>query len=381
MCQHQIGVMRVTLKFLDEFRDPALAQRLAAAIHAEVDPARAYRLMEFCGGHTHAIFRYGIAQLLPPNLRFIHGPGCPVCVLPIARLDHALALATEHDVTLCSYGDLLRVPASKRRSLLKIKAEGADIRVIYSTQDALQIARANPDRQIVLFAIGFETTTPPTAVALHIARAEQLRNFSVFCNHVLTPAALRCILGDVAPNRVQLDGILGPSHVSAVIGTHPYDFVAQEYQLPVVVTGFEPLDVLQAVLMLVRQCNAGRCAVENQYTRAVTAEGNRKAQALMAAAFDIRETFEWRGLGQLPHSGLQLAADFADFDAEQRFTVTLGATKEIAGCECPAILRGMKQPPECKLFGSVCRPENPLGACMVSSEGACAAYWRYRRSE
>ena len=381
MCQHQIGVMRVTLKFLDEFRDPALAQRLAAAIHAEVDPARTYRFMEFCGGHTHAIFRYGIAQLMPPNLRFIHGPGCPVCVLPMARLDHALALATEHGVTLCSYGDLLRVPASKRRSLLKIKAEGADIRVIYSTQDALQIARANPDRQIVLFAIGFETTTPPTAVALQVARAERLRNFSVFCNHVLTPAALRCILGDAAPNRVQLDGILGPSHVSAVIGTHPYDFVAQEYQLPVVVTGFEPLDVLQAVLLLVRQCNAGRCAVENQYTRAVTAEGNRKAQALMAAAFDIRKKFEWRGLGELPHSGLQLATDFADFDAEQRFAVTLGATKEIAGCECPAILRGMKQPPECKLFGRVCRPENPLGACMVSSEGACAAYWRYRRSE
>lgn len=363
----------------EAFRAPALAQKLAAAIAAEVDPRRSYRLMEFCGGHTHAIFRYGLTQLLPPQVQFIHGPGCPVCVLPIKRLDHAIALATQHDVTLCSYGDVLRVPASERRSLLTAKAAGADIRVIYSPQDAVTLARTQPERQIVFLAVGFETTTPPTAVALHLARAERLHNFSVFCNHVLTPAALRALLAAPAAERIVIDGILGPSHVSTIIGTQPYEFVVEDYQVPVVIAGFEPVDVLQSVLWLVRQCNTGRSAVENQYTRAVTTAGNRKAQALMAAAFALREQFEWRGLGNLPASGLQLAAEFADFDAELRFPVQFNTAPEHAGCACAAILRGLKQPPECKLFGRSCRPEHPLGACMVSSEGACAAYWNYRR--
>ncbi|TCT18038.1 hydrogenase formation protein HypD [Thiobaca trueperi] len=367
------------MKYIDEFRDQGLARQLANAIAAEAEPSRAYRLMEFCGGHTHAIFRYGVQHLMPPNLRFIHGPGCPVCVLPMARIDHAIALATQHGVTLCTYGDLMRVPASERRTLLKVKAEGADIRMIYSTQDALRIAREHPERQVVFFAIGFETTTPPTAVAIQTARAEGLANFSVFCNHVLTPPALRTILATAGPDGVRLDGILGPSHVSTLIGSRPYAFVASEFGVPVVIAGFEPLDVMQSALMLVRQINAGRCEVENQYSRAVTEDGNRKAQALVADVFRVRDRFEWRGLGFLPQSALALADDYADLDAERRFPFSLGETREIKGCECPAILRGVKQPTDCKLFGTVCTPDNPMGSCMVSSEGACAAYWSYGR--
>ena len=369
------------MRYVDEFRDQRLARGLAEAIAAEAHPGRVYRLMEFCGGHTHAIFRYGVQDLMPPNVRFVHGPGCPVCVLPMARIDHAIALATRHGVTLCSYGDLMRVPAGERRSLLKAKAkaEGADIRMIYSTQDALRIAREDPTRQVVLFAIGFETTTPPTAVAVKTARSEGLANFSVFCNHVLTPPALRIILSTAGPDGVRLDGILGPSHVSTVIGSRPYDFVAREFGRPVVIAGFEPLDVMQSALMLIRQINDGRAEVENQYTRAVTEEGNLKAQALMEEVFSLRETFEWRGLGFLPNSALRLADVYEDLDAELRFPVEVAPAREVRGCECPAILRGVKEPTDCKLFGTVCTPDNPMGSCMVSSEGACAAYWSYGR--
>ena len=367
------------MKYVDEFRDEHLARGLAEAIGAAAGPDREYRLMEFCGGHTHAIFRYGVQDLMPPNVRFIHGPGCPVCVLPMARIDHAIALAAQHRVTLCTYADLMRVPASERQSLLKAKAAGADIRMVYSTQDALRIARADPTRQVVFFAIGFETTTPPTAVAAKTARAEGLANFSIFCNHVLTPPALRTILATAGPDGVQLDGILGPSHVSTVIGSQPYAFVPMEFGKPLVIAGFEPLDVMQSALLLIRQINDGRCAVENQYTRAVTADGNRKAQALMAEVFTTRDTFEWRGLGFLPNSALRLADAYADLDAEQRFAVDVGPVREVKGCECPAILRGVKEPTDCKLFGTVCTPDNPMGSCMVSSEGACAAYWSYGR--
>jgi hydrogenase expression/formation protein HypD len=367
------------MRYVDEFRDGEMARGLARAIAAEADPGRSYRLMEFCGGHTHAIFRYGVQDLMPPNLRFVHGPGCPVCVLPMTRIDQAIAMAAEHGVTLCTYGDLMRVPASERNSLLKAKADGADIRMIYSTQDALAIARQDPGRQVVLFAIGFETTTPPTAVALKTARAEGLKNFSVFCNHVLTPPALRTILASAGPDGVQLDGILGPSHVSTVIGSRPYELVPVEFGKPVVIAGFEPLDVMQSALMLVRQINQGRCAVENQYTRAVTRDGNTKAKALMAETLVPRQSFEWRGLGELPNSALRIADAYADFDAELRFPVAPGAGKEIKGCECPSVLRGVMEPIDCKLFGTICTPENPMGACMVSSEGACAAYWSYGR--
>ena len=367
------------MKYIDEFRDPELARRLAGAISAEADTAREYRLMEFCGGHTHAIFRYGVQDLMPNNLTFVHGPGCPVCVLPIARIDQAIALVETQDVTLCSYGDLMRVPASGRHSLLKAKAKGADIRMIYSTQDALNIARKDPGRQVVFFAIGFETTTPPTAVAIKQARAEGLSNFSVFCNHVLTPAALRAILDSAEPDNPPIDGILGPSHVSTLIGSAPYRFVPRDFGIPLVIAGFEPLDVMQSALMLVRQINADRRQVENQYTRAVTEAGNRKTQALVNEVFSVRDTFEWRGLGFLPESALGIADRYADLDAELRFPVDAGESREIKGCECPAILRGAKTPTDCRLFGTLCTPDNPMGSCMVSSEGACAAYWSYGR--
>jgi hydrogenase expression/formation protein HypD len=367
------------VRYVEEFRDQALARTLAAAIAAEADPGRQYRLMEFCGGHTHAIFRYGVQDLMPPNLSFIHGPGCPVCVLPIARIDQAIALALNHRLTLCTYADLMRVPGSERRSLIKAKAAGADVRMVYSTQDALALARTRPGRELVFFAIGFETTTPPTAVALRQARAEGLTNFSVFCNHVLTPPALRAILAGAGEGGARIDGILGPSHVSTVIGSRPYGFVPAEFGKPLAIAGFEPLDVMQSALMLVRQLNAGRCEVENQYTRAVTPEGNRKAQMLMDEVFELRETFEWRGLGYLPHSAVKIAPAYADLDAELRFPVALGTGREVKGCECPSILRGIKSPADCKLFGTVCTPESPMGSCMVSSEGACAAHWSYGR--
>ncbi len=370
------------MKYIEEFRTRDLAQTLSAAIRREADPRRRYHLMEFCGGHTHAIFRYGVQDLMPENVRFIHGPGCPVCVLPTGRIDNAIHLAEAHGAILCSYGDMLRVPASGRRSLLKAKAAGADIRMVYSTQDALKIARANPDREVVFFAIGFETTTPPTAVAIRQAAAEGLSNFSVFCNHVLTPAAIQNILESPevrAMDRVRIDGFLGPSHVSTVIGSQPYEFFAEEFQKPVVIAGFEPLDVMQSALMLIRQLNEGRHEVENEYTRAVTREGNRKAKALVAEVFELRRAFEWRGLGLVPYSALRIKQAYARFDAERRFDIPAVQAGEVKGCECPAIIRGVKQPTDCKLFGTVCTPDNPMGSCMVSSEGACAAYWSYGR--
>jgi hydrogenase expression/formation protein HypD len=370
------------MKYIGEFRQGDLAKQLAAAIARCVDSERQYRLMEFCGGHTHAIFRYGVQDLMPENVKYVHGPGCPVCVLPMGRIDGALHLVANHDVILCSYGDLLRVPASQRNSLLKAKAAGADIRMVYSTQDALKIARDNPEREVVFFAIGFETTTPPTAVAIKQALAEDLKNFSVYCNHVLTPAALKSLLDlpeDHVYGKTLVDGFLGPSHVSSIIGSRPYEYFTQRYAKPIVIAGFEPLDVMQSTLMLIRQLNEGRAEVENEYTRAVTAEGNTKAQALMAEVFEVRDSFEWRGLGQVPESALKIRPAYAALDAEQRFTIPESTAADIKGCECPAILRGAKTPVDCKLFGTVCRPENPMGACMVSSEGSCAAYWSYGR--
>ncbi len=370
------------MKYIDEFRQRDLAENVAKAIRREAQADRDYHLMEFCGGHTHAIFRYGVQDLMPANVHFVHGPGCPVCVLPVRRLDDAVELAERHGVILCTYGDMMRVPGTKQRSLIRAKADGADIRMIYSTQDALRIARENPDRQVVFFAIGFETTTPPTAVAMVQARREGLANFSVFCNHVLTPAAIQHILQSPEVRdlgTVKIDGFLGPSHVSSVIGSNPYEFFAEEFQKPVVIAGFEPLDVMQSTLMLIRQVNEGRHEVENEYTRVVKREGNTKAQALVSDVFELRSNFEWRGLGKVPYSALRIRADFADLDAEVRFTLSEKASREVKSCECPAILRGVKKPTDCKLFGTVCTPDNPMGSCMVSSEGACAAYWTYGR--
>jgi hydrogenase expression/formation protein HypD len=369
------------MKYVDEYRDGERAKVLAARIAAAAAAARTYHFMEFCGGHTHAISRYGIEDLLPPNVRMIHGPGCPVCVLPIGQIDAAIRLAARPEVTLCTYSDLMRVPASRGNSLLKAKAAGADIRMVYSTLDALEIAARNPDRQVVFFAIGFETTTPPTALAVKIAKRKGLSNFSIFCNHVLTPVAMRAILesGELADGGVELSGFVGPAHVSTVIGTTPYAFVAAEFAKPIVVAGFEPLDVLQAILMLIDQVNTGRREVENQYIRAVVPEGNVKAQAEVAEIFELRDSFEWRGLGEVPLSALRLRDAYADYDAERRFAMPNVRAADNPACECGAILRGVKRPAECRLFGTVCTPETPIGSCMVSSEGACAAYWTYGR--
>jgi hydrogenase expression/formation protein HypD len=370
------------MRYIDEFRDRRLARTLCEAIAAEAEPDRPYSFMEFCGGHTHAVSRYGIEDLLPETIRLVHGPGCPVCVLPIGRIDNAITLARHPGVVLCSYGDMLRVPGSDRMSLLKARAEGADVRMIYSALDALDIARENLDKTVVFFAIGFETTTPATAVAIHKARRENLENFKVFCNHVVTPAAIQVILespGASDLETVRVDGFIGPAHVSVVIGSRPYEFVAQEYHKPIVIAGFEPLDVMQSILMLVRQINTGRHEVENQYTRAVSRDGNAKAQRLMAEVFELRETFEWRGLGHVPYSALRIKQAYDAFDAEKLFELTQISVPDAKSCECGAIVRGIKHPRDCKLFGKGCTPENPIGSCMVSSEGACAAYYTYGR--
>ncbi len=370
------------MKYVDEYRDGKIARAIAKTIAAEARPDHDYRFMEFCGGHTHAIARYGLEDLLPQNVRMIHGPGCPVCVLPIGRMDDAIKLAKNPEITLCTYADLMRVPGSNGMSLTKAKAEGADIRMVYSTLDALRIAQEEPQRKVVFFAIGFETTTPPTAMAVLSAQKLGLKNFFVFCNHVLTPSAIQSILEspDVRElGRIRIDGFIGPAHVSTVIGTKPYEFFAEEFQKPVVVAGFEPLDVMQAVLMLVRQVNGGRCDVENEYIRAVTPEGNLKAQEMVSRIFELRESFEWRGLGQVPYSALKLRGEFSDFDAEKVFAVETVPAKDNPACECGAILRGVKKPADCKLFGALCTPETPMGSCMVSSEGSCAAHWTYGR--
>ena len=372
----------MTMKHVEEYRDGAIAQRLAAQLRREADPARGYRFMEFCGGHTHAIARYGITDLLPGNVRMIHGPGCPVCVLPIGRIDVAIRLALERGVTVCTYGDVMRVPASDGLSLLRAKARGADIRMVYSPADALALARERPDREVVFLAIGFETTTPPTALVILQAAREGLRNFSVLCNHVLTPAAITHIL-DAAEARalgaVPIDGFVGPAHVSIVIGYGPYEPFAARFGKPVVISGFEPLDVMQSIAMLVRQVNEGRAEVENQFSRAVTRQGNLRAQQAVADVFEPRRSFEWRGLGEVPASALRIRPAFAAFDAETRYALGYAAMPDHRQCECGAILRGVKAPTDCKLFATVCTPENPMGSCMVSSEGACAAHYTYGR--
>jgi hydrogenase expression/formation protein HypD len=377
---HDRGADGKAMKYVDEYRDGTLARAVAATITAEARPGRAYRFMEFCGGHTHAISRHGLEDLLPKNIRMIHGPGCPVCVLPVGRVDDAIKLASRPEVMLCTYGDVMRVPGSGGRSLIAAKAAGADVRMVYSALDALRIARSEPGREVVFLAIGFETTTPPTALVLRQAHARGVANFSVFCNHVLTPPAITAILAaEGSADAVVLDGLVGPAHVSTVTGTAPYGPIVQTYRKPLVVAGFEPLDLLQAILMLLRQCNDGRHEVENQYTRAVTAAGNVKAQHEVAAVFELREAFEWRGLGSLPASALRIRPEFSAFDAERRFAIATVAAADNPACECGTILRGLKRPADCRLFGTACTPETPVGACMVSSEGACAAHWNYGR--
>ncbi|MDP1933368.1 MAG: hydrogenase formation protein HypD [Nitrosomonas sp.] len=370
------------MKYIDEFRTGTLAQKIATKIASEANTQRDYHFMEFCGGHTHAISRFGISDLLPDNVHLIHGPGCPVCVLPIGRVENAIRLAQTPGIILCSYGDMLRIPTATGMSLLKAKAQGADIRMVYSSADAIKIAQNNPQHQVVFFAIGFETTTPPTAVAIKQAQALGLNNFTIFCNHVLTPSAISHILQSAEVRQfglVPLDGFIGPAHVSVVIGSQPYEYFAEEFQKPVVIAGFEPLDVMQAILMLIRQINTGRAEVENEFTRAVLPKGNLKAQRLVAEIFELRRIFEWRGLGLVPYSALKIKSCYAGFDAEQRFQIPALSIADNKACECGAILRGVKRPQDCKIFGTVCTPENPIGSCMVSSEGACAAHYSYGR--
>ncbi|WP_100551321.1 hydrogenase formation protein HypD [Caedibacter taeniospiralis] len=362
------------MNYIEVFRDPKVAKKLITEINRVARSDRNYHLMEFCGGHTHAIYRYGITGLLPKNVKMIHGPGCPVCVLPVARVDQAIYLAAQKEVIFCSYADMLRVPGTNQDSLLKAKARGADVRMVYSSEDALKLATMNPEKRVIFFAIGFETTTPPTAVALDQAVKLGLKNFYVFCNHVLTPIAMEAILSD----EVKIDGFVGPSHVSIIIGSNAYHDVATRFHKPVVIAGFEPLDVLQSILMLIQMINNNEVGVKNQYTRAVTQKGNTLAQALIGKYLELRDTFEWRGLGFIPQSALKIKAQYASFDAEVVFDIPKIKGEEHKSCACPDILRGVKEPRDCKLFGVACTPEQPMGACMVSSEGACAAHYQYQ---
>ncbi len=370
------------MKYVSEFRDAAAARRVARAIAAEADPSRDYRIMEFCGGHTHGICRYGLSELVPRQVEYTHGPGCPVCVLPVGRLDQAIELALARGVILCAYGDMMRVPASRRLSLLKAKAAGADIRTVYGSADALAVARARPDREVVLLAIGFETTAPTTAAAILQADALGLANFSVLANHVLTPPAVAAILagspGDGEPIRV--DGIIGPGHVSTITGTALYERLARDHRTPIVVAGFEPLDILQATLMLVRQLNGQRAEVENQYIRAVDRDGNVKAQRLVERVFERSARFDWRGLGTIPDSALAIRPAYGGYDAERRFDSRYRRVPDHPACACGEVLRGVKRPAECRIFATGCTPDHPVGACMVSPEGACAAHYQYGRA-
>jgi hydrogenase expression/formation protein HypD len=363
------------VKFVDEFRSGELAQKLSREIASLVEPGRVVKMMEVCGGHTHAIYKHGLEDLVPAEVDFVHGPGCPVCVIPMGRVDDAIALAERPEVIFTTFGDMMRVPGG-RGSLLEAKARGADVRMVYSPLDALEVARRNPDRQVVFFAIGFETTAPATALTLLRARAEQLGNFSAFCNHVTIAPPLRAILDSPG---LLLEAFIAPGHVSTVIGTRPYDFIVRDYGKPVVVTAFEPIDILQAVVMLLRQLREGRCEVENQYTRVVRRDGNPRALAAIDETMELRDTFEWRGLGWIEGSALQLRPAFAEWDAEARFELPGARIEGPKACQCGEVLIGAIKPWECRVFGTACTPERPIGTCMVSSEGACAAYYNYGR--
>ncbi|MFZ5559028.1 MAG: hydrogenase formation protein HypD [Pseudomonadota bacterium] len=371
------------MRFADEFRDPGKARRLVAEIERLAAPLAAARgrplqVMEVCGGHTHTIFRYGLKNMLPQEtLEFVHGPGCPVCVLPMGRVDDCVSLARQTNVIFTTFGDAMRVPGSKG-SLLQAKAEGADVRMVYSPLDALKLARENPGREVVFFALGFETTMPSTALTVLQAKREGIRNFSLFCNHITIIPTVKAILDSP---ELMLDGFLGPGHVSMVIGTRPYRFIAERYGKPIAIAGFEPLDVLQSLWMVLNQIAEGRCAVENQYQRVVPESGNAQALAAVAEVFELREFFEWRGLGSIDHSGVRVRAAFADYDAERKFSMPNVKIADPKSCQCGEVLKGVIKPHECKVFGTACTPERPLGALMVSSEGACAAYYQFGRLE
>ena len=366
------------MKYVDEFRDPAKAQTLINGIRAlvaqiDICRSRPLQIMEVCGGHTHTIFRYGIQTMLPEQIELIHGPGCPVCVLPMGRVDDCVAIAETPGVIFTTFGDAMRVPGS-RKSLMQAKAEGADVRMVYSPLDALSLARDNPGRQVVFFGLGFETTMPSTALTVLQAEREGIRNFSLFCNHITIVPTIKAILDSP---ELTLDGFLGPGHVSMVIGTRPYEFIARHYHRPLVVTGFEPLDILQSIWMVLRQIKDGRCEIENQYTRVVPERGNAAGLEAVARVFELREFFEWRGLGSIDHSGVRIREAYSHYDAERKFDVPALRIADPKSCQCGEVLKGVIKPWQCKVFGSACKPETPLGALMVSSEGACAAYYQY----
>ncbi len=362
------------MRFVDEFRRGDLARSLAQET-ARITQGRPLKIMEVCGGHTHTIYRHGIQDVLPPEIDLVHGPGCPVCVIPMGRVDDALAIARTEGVIFTTFGDMMRVPGGQG-SLLDAKALGADVRMVYSPLDALKLAWQHPDRRVVFFAIGFETTAPSTAITLLRAKAEGIENFSVFCNHVTIIPCLKAILD--SPD-LRLDAFVGPGHVSTIIGLRPYEFVAKQYGKPIVVAGFEPLDIVQAVYMIARQIQEGRVEVENQYTRVVRPEGNAKAMQVLARVFELRPFFEWRGLGFITRSALKLRQEFAAFDAEVLYEVPGLRVADPKACQCGEVLKGVLKPWECKVFGTACTPETPIGTCMVSSEGACAAYYHYGR--
>jgi len=370
------------MRFVDEFRDPALAKKLLERLNQQATrlpftAEKPMRIMEVCGGHTHAIFKFGLDKLLPPPLEFIHGPGCPVCVLPMGRIDACCEIAARPDVIFCTFGDALRVPG-KQGSLLQARERGADVRVVYSPLDALKLARENPGRQVVFFALGFETTMPVTAVTLQQAKRQRLGNFSVFCQHISLMPTLRSLLQQ---DDVRIDAFLAPGHVTMITGTAPYRFIHQQFGKPLVVSGFEPLDILQSVLMLVEQVCESGCKTENQYRRVVPEEGNLLAQRAIREVFQLAGSSEWRGLGLIEASAISLTEAYAGFDAERRFTPGTYAVADHPQARCGDVLTGRCKPHQCPLFGTACTPHNAFGALMVSSEGACAAWYQYRHQE
>ena len=363
------------MRFVDEFRDAEMAQALSAEILNLCEPGRRYKFMEVCGGHTHTIYKHGLEDYLPETVTLVHGPGCPVCVIPMGRVDDAIAIATKPDVIMTTFGDMMRVPGG-RGSFFDAKAAGADIRMVYSPLDSLKIAQQNPDKHVVFMAIGFETTAPSSAMTVLRAKALGLENFSIFCNHVTIIPAIKAILD--SPD-LRLDGFIGPGHVSTVIGCRPYEFISRQYTKPLVTAGFEPLDILQSIKMILDQIVEGRCEVENQYTRVVPWDGNPKALEVISEVMELRPYFEWRGLGFISHSALRVRDSYASFDAERIFQLPGVRVADPKACQCGEVLKGVLKPWECKVFGTACTPETPIGTCMVSSEGACAAYYNFGR--
>ena len=366
------------MKYLSEFRDPVLADKLLNEIKIDIDllkySERKIRMMEVCGGHTHTIFKYGLEQLLPKEIELIHGPGCPVCVLPINKVDECVELAEEKQVILTTFGDGIRVPGSKK-SLLQAKAEGADIRIVYSPMDALDIAVKNPGKDVVFFALGFETTMPSTALTVQEAKKQEVLNFSILCNHITIPQTLKALLDT---DNLNLDAFIGPGHVNMIIGTEVYGFIVNQYKKPIVISGFEPLDILQSISMLIKQLLENRCEIENQYKRVVSKKGNIIAQEAINNVYQIKEYSEWRGLGLIPESGVMLRNEYELYDAEKKYDLKTVNTPDPEKCQCGEVLQGLIKPNECKLFGKECTPHNPIGALMVSSEGSCAAYYNYK---